>query len=301
MASVATGVRLGPYQITQSVGAGGMGEVYRARDTRLDRDVAIKVLPSQIALDPDRRARFEREARAVAALTHPNVLAIHDVGAHEGTPYLVTELLEGETLRQRLEDGALTPRKSVEIGVQIAGGLAAAHEKGIVHRDLKPDNVFVTRDGRVKILDFGLAAQLTQDSGDANSPTIAGATGPGVVLGTVGYMRLGSTDIFDIQDTVAQQVASNLRLKLDSSQQARLARRFTTNPVAYEFYLKGLHHFDQRMSMSEEQQASSIEFFRKAVQEDPGFALGHGVAVEWRTRGVDQSCDRRHGCDPTGA
>jgi len=165
-----------------------MGEVYRARDTRLDRDVAIKVLPSQIALDPDRRARFEREARAVAALTHPNVLAIHDVGAHEGTPYLVTELLEGETLRQRLEDGALTPRKSVEIGVQIAGGLAAAHEKGIVHRDLKPDNVFVTRDGRVKILDFGLAAQLTQDSGDANSPTIAGATGPGVVLGTVGYM-----------------------------------------------------------------------------------------------------------------
>ncbi len=165
-----------------------MGEVYRARDTRLDRDVAIKVLPTLIAQDPNRRARFEREARAVAALTHPNILAIHDVGTHDGTPYLVTELLEGETLRQRLGEGALTPRKAVEIAVQIASGLAAAHEKGIVHRDLKPENVFVTRVGRVKILDFGLAAQLTDNAGDADSPTIAGGTEPGMILGTVGYM-----------------------------------------------------------------------------------------------------------------
>ena len=163
-----------------------MGEVYRARDTRLERDVAIKILPSQLAQDPDRRARFEREARAVAALSHPNILAIHDVGLHEGTTYAVTELLEGETLRQRLEGGAMPPRKAVEIGVQIANGLAAAHEKGIVHRDLKPENVIVTRDGRVKILDFGLATELSQASPD--SPTIAGGTEPGMILGTVGYM-----------------------------------------------------------------------------------------------------------------
>ena len=188
VSSVATGIHLGPYLITQPIGAGGMGEVYRARDSRLDRDVAIKVLPTEIARDPDRRARFEREARAVAALTHPNILAIYDVGTHDSTPYLVTELLEGETLRQRLVESAITARKAVEMGIQIANGLAAAHDKGIVHRDLKPENVFVTRDGRVKVLDFGLAAQLTATNADANSPTIAGGTEPGVVLGTVGYM-----------------------------------------------------------------------------------------------------------------
>ena len=186
MSSLATGARLGPYSVTGALGEGGMGEVYRARDTRLERDVAIKILPAQLALDPDRRARFEREARAVAALSHPNILAIHDVGAHDGVTYAVTELLEGETLRQRLAAGVMPPRKAVDIGVQIANGLAAAHEKGIIHRDLKPENVFVTRDGRVKILDFGLAAQITGPSPD--SPTIAGRTEPGVVLGTVGYM-----------------------------------------------------------------------------------------------------------------
>ena len=186
MSSLAAGARLGPYVVTEALGAGGMGEVYRARDTRLERDVAIKILPAPLAQDTDRRARFEREARAVAALSHPNILAIHDVGLHEGTTYAVTELLEGETLRQRLESGAMPPRKAVEIGVQIANGLAAAHEKGIVHRDLKPENVFVTRDGRVKILDFGLATELGTTSPD--SPTIAGGTEPGMILGTVGYM-----------------------------------------------------------------------------------------------------------------
>ncbi|MBA2260673.1 MAG: protein kinase, partial [Acidobacteria bacterium] len=186
MSSLAAGARLGPYVVTEALGAGAMGEVYRARDTRLERDVAIKILPSQLAQDPDRRARFEREARAVAALSHPNILAIHDVGAHDGTAYAVTELLEGETLRQRLDAGAATPRKAVEIGVQIANGLAAAHDKGIVHRDLKPENVFITRDGRVKILDFGLAAQLVAAAPD--SATVAGGTEPGMILGTVGYM-----------------------------------------------------------------------------------------------------------------
>jgi eukaryotic-like serine/threonine-protein kinase len=166
-----------------------MGEVYRARDTRLARDVAVKVLPSEVAQDPDRRARFEREARAVAALSHPNILAIHDVGTHDGTAYAVTELLEGETLRQRIAGGALPLRKAAEIAIQIASGLAAAHQKGIVHRDLKPENVFVTRDGQVKILDFGLAA-LVATAADSvrDSPTTVPGTEPGVLLGTVGYM-----------------------------------------------------------------------------------------------------------------
>ena len=185
---IASGARLGPYLVTQPIGAGGMGEVYRARDSRLERDVAIKVLSIELAQDPDRRARFEREARAVAALTHPNILAIHDVGSHDGTAYLVTELLEGETLRQRLGDGAVPPRKAVEMAIQIANGLAAAHEKGIVHRDLKPENIFITRDGRVKILDFGLASQFAAIASDANLATMAAGTQPGVVLGTVGYM-----------------------------------------------------------------------------------------------------------------
>jgi Tol biopolymer transport system component len=189
MGSLTSGDRLGPYLIDRAIGAGGMGEVYRARDTRLGRDVAIKVLRIEVAKDPDRRARFEREAQAVAALSHPNILAIHDVGSHDGIAYAVTELLEGETLRQRLADGAMPPRKAVEVAVQIAGGLAAAHEKGIVHRDLKPENVFVTRDGRAKILDFGLAALLPTSARDVEqSPTTSRLTEPGHLLGTVGYM-----------------------------------------------------------------------------------------------------------------
>ncbi len=149
--------RLGPYEIVAALGAGGMGEVYRARDTRLGREVAVKVLPEPFANDPDRQARFEREARAVAALSHPNILAIHDYGTEGSITYAVMELLEGETLRSRLAKGPLPWREAVEIGAAIADGLAAAHAKGIIHRDLKPENLFLTADGRVKILDFGLA------------------------------------------------------------------------------------------------------------------------------------------------
>jgi len=188
--TLAPSTRLGPYEIVAPIGAGGMGEVYRARDTRLGRDVAIKVLPPEFADDPERLRRFEQEARAVAALSHPNILAIHDVGTHEGAPFIVTELLEGESLRDRLKAGGLTVRKAVETGVQIAQGLAAAHEKGIVHRDLKPGNVFVTRDGQVKILDFGLA-RLAQPEipSDPHATTLPGepATESGAVLGTMGY------------------------------------------------------------------------------------------------------------------
>jgi Tol biopolymer transport system component len=185
-----SGNMLGPHRIIGLLGAGGMGEVYRARDTRLDRDVAIKVLPAELAADPERLRRFEQEARAVAVLDHPNVLAIHDVGNHEGAPYLVTELLEGESLRARIDRGALPPRKAVELSVQIARGLAAAHAKGIVHRDLKPENVFITKGGQVKILDFGIAKLVPRRAPEelAKATTEVGATQSGAMLGTVGYM-----------------------------------------------------------------------------------------------------------------
>jgi hypothetical protein len=184
--SLASGTRLGPYEILSPLGAGGMGEVYRARDTRLDRDVAIKVLPAALAQDADRLTRFEREARAIAALSHPNILAIHDIGAHDGQTYVVIELLDGETLRDRLTTGALPLRKAIDTAVQIARGLAAAHDKGLVHRDLKPENLFLLKDGQVKILDFGLAK--TMPTGSGATATIAAVTDPGSVMGTVGYM-----------------------------------------------------------------------------------------------------------------
>ncbi len=184
-----SGTRLGPYEILASLGAGGMGEVYRAHDTKLDRDVAIKVLPAGLADDPEALARLEREARAVAQLSHPNILAIHDFGRQGETAYAVMELLEGETLRARLEEGALPSRKAVDIAVQMAEGLAAAHEKGIVHRDLKPENVFVTGDGRVKLLDFGLAKKTGPAMGSGSRlQTVEKQTEPGTVMGTVRYM-----------------------------------------------------------------------------------------------------------------
>ena len=187
--ALASGTKLGPYEIHSPVGAGGMGEVYRARDPRLDREVAIKILPSSLAADPVRLQRFEQEARSASALNHPNILVVYDIGTHEGAPYLVTELLDGETLRERLRDGGLPQRKSLEYAVQIGQGLAAAHERGIVHRDLKPDNIFVCRDGRCKILDFGLAKLIAPEVRDATISRLRSPhTEEGVVLGTAGYM-----------------------------------------------------------------------------------------------------------------
>jgi tRNA A-37 threonylcarbamoyl transferase component Bud32/Tol biopolymer transport system component len=188
-----SGTKLGPYEIVSLLGAGGMGEVYRARDSRLKRDVAVKVLPQALSQDADRLRRFEQEALATAALNHPNILAVFDIGTHQGSPYVVSELLEGETLRERLRSGPIIVRKTLDYALQIAHGLAAAHGKGIIHRDLKPENLFLTNDGRVKILDFGLA-KLTQpdltQAGAAHTslPTMTHATEAGVVMGTAGYM-----------------------------------------------------------------------------------------------------------------
>jgi len=186
--TLSAGSRLGPYEILSPLGAGGMGEVWKARDTRLNREVAIKVLPDKVASDPEALARFEREAKAVAALSHPNVLGLFDLGKDGDTAYAVTELLVGQTLRQRLDEGPLPQRKALEYALQVAHGLAAAHEKGIVHRDLKPENLFLTSDGRVKILDFGLAKVTASESENTRSPTAVAATEPGTVMGTVGYM-----------------------------------------------------------------------------------------------------------------
>jgi eukaryotic-like serine/threonine-protein kinase len=186
--SLPPGSRLGPYEIVALLGAGGMGQVYRAVDPRLGREVAVKTLTASFAADPERVRRFEIEARAVGALNHPNVLAIYDLGTHEGAPYFVCELLEGASLRERLSTGPLSPRKAVQIAIDIATGLAAAHAKGIVHRDLKPENVFLTRDGRVKILDFGLAKSPLGLAGAQGAMSeLDTPTSPGSVLGTLGY------------------------------------------------------------------------------------------------------------------
>ncbi len=196
--SLQKGATLGPYEIVESIGAGGMGEVYRARDSRIGREVAIKILPENLSDDPERLRRFEQEARAAGALSHPNLLTIHDIGIEGSVPYLVTELLEGETLRERLGDDRtgsgssdstrLSTRRVLDWGSQIADGLAAAHQAGIVHRDLKPENIFITRDGRVKILDFGLAKLQGSFAGAENDQTVQRDTDPGTVMGTIAYM-----------------------------------------------------------------------------------------------------------------
>src|SRR5271170_4063537 len=186
---LAPGTKLDSYEVLGLLGAGGMGEVYRARDSALKREVAIKVLPSFVSRDPDRLRRFEQEAQAAAVLNHPNILAVYQFGVFEGAPYMVSELLEGSTLRQLLQRGTLPIRKAIDYGIQIVHGLAAAHEQGIIHRDLKPENLFATKDGRIKILDFGLAKLMQrQPDSDGATPTLTAGTDPGIVMGTAGYM-----------------------------------------------------------------------------------------------------------------
>jgi len=234
--ALAAGTVLGPYEITVPIGAGGMGEVYRAHDRRLHRDVAVKVLPLAVAADRDRLRRFEQEAHAVAALNHPNILALYDIGEASGLHFIVSELLDGEPLRDKLAGGPLPARRAIDLAVQIARGLAAAHDKGIVHRDLKPENIFVTNDARVKILDFGLAKPI-----DAGQPgrapatmmaTVAGGTEPGLVLGTVGYMSPEQvrgesvdhrTDIFSFGAVLYELVSGRRAFKRDTAAETMTA------------------------------------------------------------------------------
>src|SRR5579862_7637698 len=229
------GTKLGPYEIGAPIGAGGMGEVYRAKDTRLGREVAIKILPESFARDTDRLRRFEQEARAVAALNHPNILAIHDIGEQGGAPFIVSELLEGNSLRVELESGALPARKAADYATQIAQGLAAAHDKNLVHRDLKPENVFITREGRVKILDFGLAKLAPSARGSKESDGLTLTSSPteaGVVMGTAGYMApeqiRGSavdsrTDIFAFGAVLYEMVSGRRAFRRETSAETMTA------------------------------------------------------------------------------
>src|SRR3989441_9042136 len=187
--SVTSGTKLGPYEIQALLGAGGMGEVYRALDARLDRVVAIKVLPSRHCLDPERKQRFEREARAISSLNHPNICTVHDVGSQEGIEYLVMEYLEGETLASRLMRGALPLDRALKHGIEVSDALDTAHRRGIIHRDLKPSNIFLTAHGEAKVLDFGLVK--IGDESPPDMPTVtrpATLTSPGTTVGTVAYM-----------------------------------------------------------------------------------------------------------------
>jgi TolB-like protein/lipoprotein NlpI len=224
--TLASGTRLGQYEILGPLGAGGMGEVYRARDPKLDREVAIKVLPGHLTSDAVALSRFEGEAKAVASLSHPNILAIHDFGKADGVSYAVTELLEGETLRGKIDRGPISQKQAVDWGLQMARGLSAAHGKGVVHRDLKPENVFVTSDGHVKLLDFGLAKRVEKGSEKTSAPTDAAHTAPGTVMGTMGYMSPEQvrglpvdhrTDIFSLGAVLYEMLSGRKAFKRDTA------------------------------------------------------------------------------------
>jgi eukaryotic-like serine/threonine-protein kinase len=263
--SLTPGVQLGPYQILAPLGAGGMGEVYRARDPRLGREVAIKVLPAGLVLDEERLHRFEQEARAASSLNHPNILTVHDVGMHEGSPYLVTELLQGQTLRDLLEAGPLPLDRAADYARQLASGLAAAHDKAITHRDLKPENIFVTEDGRVKILDFGLAKLRPSALPDAETATMpAMSTKTGMIVGTIGYMSPEQvegkpldhrTDLFSLGVVLFEMVTGR--------------RAFPGNSLAA---LVAIMHEDPppASALRPDVPGSMTELIRRCLAKDPG-------------------------------
>src|SRR2546428_4927194 len=226
--TIPSGTKLGRYEIRSQVGAGSMGEVYRARDEKLNRDVAIKVLPAMFSQDADRLRRFEQEAQAAGTLNHPNILAVYDLGTHDDAPYVVSELLEGETLRERLDTGPIAQRNAIDYAIQVAHGLTAAHEKKIVHRDLKPENLFITKNDRAKILDFGLAklVEPAVDLPQTDVPTRRVNTEPGTVMGTVGYMSPeqvrgqlidGRSDIFSFGAVLYEMLTSQRAFRGDST------------------------------------------------------------------------------------
>ncbi|MFN2386841.1 MAG: serine/threonine-protein kinase [Thermoanaerobaculia bacterium] len=224
--SLNPGDQIGPYEILGPLGKGGMGEVYRARDMRLGRDVALKLLAETAAQDSDPLARFERETRAVAALNHPNILAIHDTGSHRGMPYAVTELLEGETLAERLNSGPVAPKRAVEIACQIAEGLAGAHARGVIHRDIKPENIFLTHDGRAKILDFGIARMEHPTVPFGLKGAKPRGTSAQFIMGTAGYMSPEQirgkpidprTDIFSLGSTFFEMLTKRPAFQRESA------------------------------------------------------------------------------------
>jgi Tol biopolymer transport system component len=300
--ALAPGTRLGPYEILAPVGAGAMGVVYRARDTRLGRDVAVKVLPPAFARDPDRLARFEREARAVAAINHPNILAVHDIGSAEVTDseqgvlratYMVTELLDGETLRTRLAQGVLPARKCADVAMQAARGLAAAHARGIVHRDLKPENIVLLRDGHVKILDFGLAKQSTATQPGSGDLETQAATDAGTVLGTVGYMAPeqvrgetadARTDLFAL-GAVLHELATGKRAferTTPAETMAAILRddppEFTTTPPALASGLARIvRHALEKDPGHRFQSAQDFAFALQAINDSPGSGAEQAV------------------------
>jgi serine/threonine protein kinase len=279
------GARLGPYRVVSPLGAGGMGEVYRAVDTRLGRDVAIKVLSGRSAHDPARLRRFAREARIVAALSNPNVLALHDVGSRKGVDYAVFELLEGRTLRQCLDGGPLPPGKVLDYGVQMCDGLAAIHERGIVHRDLKPENLFVTRSGRVKILDLGLATLAPRAVGTTPwDSRVSTATEPGLLVGTSGYMspeqaRGGPadtrSDIFAV-GAVLYEMLSGRRAFAGDSPADTLAALLRDDPPPFSTIAPGVPRVVERVvrrcleANPEDrfQSARDVAFGLRAISED---------------------------------
>ena len=283
-----SGTKLADYEVKSLLGSGGMGEVYRARDSRLGRDVAIKVLPSVLSTDFDRLRRFEQEARAAAALNHPNILAVFQMGTYQGAPYLVSELLEGETLREQIKRSRLAVRKAIDYGVQLARGLAAAHEKGIVHRDLKPENLFVTKDGRLKILDFGLAKLMQhQSTSELSTLTLTEGTEPGVLMGTVGYMSPEQvrgqttdhrTDIFAFGAILYEMLAGKRAFQKPTSAETMSAimneeppgiSQVTNVPTAL---LRVVHRCLEKNSEQRFQSASDLAFALDALSDSGGWA-----------------------------
>jgi Tol biopolymer transport system component len=297
------GTKLGEYEVKSLLGTGGMGEVYCARDARLGRDVAIKVLPNLFAADTERLRRFEQEARAAAALNHPNILAVFQMGTYEGTPYLVSELLEGETLREPIKRGRIAVRKAIDYGAQIAHGLAAAHERGIFHRDLKPENLFVTKDGRVKILDFGLAKLTQPQAGsEPNAPTLAEHTEAGVVMGTAGYMSPEQvrgqkadhrTDIFSFGTILYEMLAGKRAFQKPTSPETMTAilnedppgiSQVTTSiPAALQ---RVVHRCLEKNPEQRFQSSSDLAFALDALSETSSKAAESTISPQKRRRGI---------------
>lgn len=303
--------QIGPYEILSKIGAGGMGEVFRARDSRLSRDVAIKILPGHYASSDDRLSRFEQEARATGALNHPNIVSIYDFGSHEGSPYVVTELLEGETLRAKLKSGPLAPRKALDFGVQMARGLAAAHEKGIIHRDVKPENIFLTRDGRLKILDFGLAkvsSEFSYSSNDSTIATLRAPTNPGVVMGTVGYMSPEQvrgiavdhrSDVFSFGAVLYEMLTGEQAFRGDSAVEVMnsILKDEPLEPSSFVGSLppgvdRVLHHCLEKQADSRFQSASDLAFDLEALSLSSGSYRSSGFRSGAR-RGIFSRVARR--------